>query len=77
MKALWVVSPTKVVAVAHRIRSFDRPEIMHMREMIDNPELPKVAALLLVYVTAVTPPVHLVEPLIKILVSTLRESTVS
>ncbi len=48
-----------------------------MREMIDNPDLPTLAANFLSYITAVTPPIHLVEPLIQILVQTLRESTVS
>src|SRR4030088_2825775 len=48
-----------------------------MREMNDSEDLPRMAAAFLIYITAVTPPNHLVEPLIKLLIATLRESTVS
>ncbi len=46
-----------------------------MREMLDSDELHKMAAVLLVYIVAITPPPAMVEPLIKALVKVLQEST--
>jgi hypothetical protein len=54
-----------------------RPEIMIMREMVDNPDIVRYTDRFLKFVTTITPPVHLVEPLIKILLKTLKESEVS
>lgn len=47
-----------------------------MREMVDSDDLHKMAAFLLVFVVAVTPPIDLVEPLIHSLLKTLKESPV-
>jgi hypothetical protein len=48
-----------------------------MREMVDSKDLHKMAAFVLVFVTAVTPPIDIVKPLIESLLKTLRESPVS
>lgn len=48
-----------------------------MREMVDSKDLAQMAAFVLVFVTAVTPPVEIVEPLVESLLKTLKESPVS
>jgi hypothetical protein len=48
-----------------------------MREMVDSKDLHKMAAFFLFFVTAVTPPIEIVKPLIESLLKTLRESPVS
>ena len=57
-------------------RSLFSPEIFAMREMVDSKDLHKMAAFVLVFVTAVTPPIDIVKPLIESLLKTLRESPV-
>lgn len=47
-----------------------------MREMVDSKDLHKMAAFVLVFVTAVTPPIDIVKPLMDSLLKTLRESPV-
>jgi hypothetical protein len=48
-----------------------------MREMVDSDDLHKIAAFLLVFVTAITPPIAVVKPLMESLLKTLKESPVS
>lgn len=48
-----------------------------MREMVDSKDLHQMAAFVLVFVTAVTPPIEIVKPLIESLLKTLKESPVS
>lgn len=47
-----------------------------MREMVDSKDLHSIAAFVLVFVTAVTPPIEIVKPLIESLLKTLKESPV-
>jgi proteasome activator subunit 4 len=45
--------------------------------MVDSKDLHQMAAFVLVFVTAITPPIEFVKPLVESLLKTLRESPVS